>query len=368
MQRRTVSPEPITGSESTADLIRNAYSAFVGRDVREALRLMKRSVDDDYFVFLTLSGAMTPAGLHHSCIIPLIEKGLVHCLTTTGANVYHDLHRSIGYTVDEISPSSSDIKYRQEETVRIYNLGITTEILCETDKFLGSILRGEAFQRPMATPELHYEVGRVLAEHEERAGVERPSLLSTCFRHGVPIFCGAPQDGSLYLESVQLALLEKSRFEVDTRRDVLLMAAIQWITQREGQTAIWVLGGGVPKNYTLQGEPTMSQVLGIPARGFDLDVQICVDVSDNGALSPCTAGEGHTWGKTTAECVESQSVYLRSDVTIALPLLTHALLGEISEPRPQKRLYDRLPEAERLIREEFKRIFSQPDPPLYTGY
>ena len=368
MKRKTVSPEPITGQESTGDLLRDKFPAYVGRNVREAFRLMRQAIEEDYFVFTTLSGAMTPAGMHHSCLRPLIERGYINSLTTTGANIYHDVHRSIGFEVEEIDPHSSDLEYREDETVRIYDLGLTHNMLCETDKFLGRVLKTAPFQRKMTPPEFHYELGRAVAEHEENLGIEKPSLVSTCYRHGVPIFCGAPQDSSWFLEALQLSLLnEDFRFEIDVRRDVLQMAAVQWLMQHEGQTAVWILGGGVPKNYTLQGEPTLSQVFGMDARGFDLDVQICVDVADNGALSPCNAGEGHTWGKTSAECVTTRSVYLRTDVTVILPILTHALVSEV-EARPSKRLYDRLPEAEDFIKKEFKRIFSDPNRPIYSGY
>jgi deoxyhypusine synthase len=124
------------------------------------------------------------------------------------------------------------------------------------------------------------------------------------------------------------------------------MAALQHRARKKGGNAsIWIFGGGVPKNYTLQGEPLLSQILGVDARGFDVDVQICVDVADNGALSSCSAGEGHTWGKTSIECVESRSVYLRTDVTVALPVLTSALLSDKTLRRKPKRLYDALPDA-----------------------
>jgi len=368
MKRRNVSPEAITGKETSGDLLREKFPAYVGRNVREAFRLMKQAIEEDYFIFLTLSGAMTPAGMHHSCLQPLIENGFINCITTTGANIYHDVHRSIGFEVEEINPHHSDLDYRNEETVRIYDLGLTHEMLCETDKFLGRVLKTPAFQKSMTTPEFHSELGRAVAEHEEKSGISKPSLVSTCHRHGVPIFCGAPQDSSWFLEALQLSMLhEDFLFEVDVRRDVLQMAALQWLTQHQGKTAVWILGGGVPKNYTLQGEPTLSQVFGMDARGFDLDVQICVDVADNGALSPCNAGEGHTWGKTSADCVTTRSVYLRSDVTVILPILTHALMSELS-PRPAKRLVDKLPEAEDFIKKEFKKIFSDPNKAIYSGY
>jgi deoxyhypusine synthase len=153
------------------------------------------------------------------------------------------------------------------------------------------------------------------------------------------------------------------RFRLDVARDVYSMAALQhWSrTQRDAaakdqrggavagkprwQVSVWIFGGGVPKNYTLQGEPLLSQILGVEARGFDIDVQVCVDVPDNGALSSCSAGEGHTWGKTSVECVETRSVYCRTDVTIALPILTQALLSDGKLRRAPMRLYDKLPAA-----------------------
>src|SRR5204863_9017145 len=130
------------------------------------------------------------------------------------------------------------------------------------------------------------------------------------------------------------------RFRLDVPRDVYSMAALQNLARkRRGQASVWILGGGVPKNYTLQGEPLLSQILGVDARGFDIDVQVCVDVADNGALSSCSADEGHTWGKTSAECVESRSVYLRTDVTVAVPVLTSALLSDPGLRREPKRMY-----------------------------
>jgi deoxyhypusine synthase len=104
--------------------------------------------------------------------------------------------------------------------------------------------------------------------------------------------------------------------------------------------AVWILGGGVPKNYTLQGEPLLDQILAVPTHGFDIDVQFCVDPVDNGALSSCPAGEGHTWGKVSAESVASGSVYVHADVTAVFPWLTYALLSDPKMKRAPRRLYD----------------------------
>jgi deoxyhypusine synthase len=164
----------------------------------------------------------------------------------------------------------------------------------------------------------------------------------------VPIFVGAPQDGSIFLNIVKLRRLLGAEFklEIDINEDVYAMAAVQhWCRHHYSERmAIWILGGGVPKNYTLQGEPLLDQILGVPTHGFDFDVQFCVDPVDNGALSSCPAGEGHTWGKVSAECVESSSVYVHADVTAVVPWLVHALFSSGAR-RPLRRSYDRLAEA-----------------------
>lgn len=343
---REVRPKAITGEETTEELLASAFPAYVGRQVREAARLMRQSVDGGHTVFTTMSGAMTPAGLHRSTIVPLIERGVIDVLTTTGANLYHDAHRVIGRRLREIAPDAGDRALREARIIRIYDIAFEEEVLLETDQLFGYFLAQPEFQRSMTTAELHYLLGQRLHEIEKRLGVDQHSLLATAYEYGVPIFVGAPQDGSIFLNAVKLRAIlgDRFRFQLDVNRDVYQMSALQWMAQNEGETAVWILGGGVPKNYTLQGEPTLGQILELEARGFDIDLQFCVDPVDNGALSSCPAGEGHTWGKVSAECVEHSSVYVHTDVTAVFPFLVHALF-QSGRRRAPKRLYDRLNEA-----------------------
>ena len=341
-----VAPTSITGHERPEELLEQAFPAFVGRHLRTAWQLMRACARGNHGVFLTLSGAMTPAGLHASCLVPLVQGGFVDCLTTTGANLYHDAHRVIGHALKEIDPAAGDLALREERIIRIYDLGFDEDVLLDTDALFCRLLLEPELQRSMTTPELHWQLGKRLCELEQQLGATQPCLLSACYQADVPIFVGAPQDGSIFLNAVKLRALLGSefRFDLDTQQDVYDMAALQWLVQGEIETAIWILGGGVPKNYTLQGEPLLGQILGLDARGFDVDLQICVEVADNGALSSCPAGEGHTWGKVSAECATASSTYVRSDVTVVLPFLVHALLSS-TPPREPKRLYQRLREA-----------------------
>lgn len=358
-QAKSVDPRPITGRQSARDLLRSAFPAFVGRQERTAFELMCRSIAEDCTVFLTLSGAMTPAGLHQSCLIPLIERGVVGCLSTTGANLYHDAHRIIGHAIREVNPNAGDLQLRLARIIRIYDLGFWEEALLDTDRLFSAIIQKPDFQRRMTTPEFHDLLGRELHAMEKALKADRPSLLATCYEHGVPIFVGAVQDGSIFLNVVKLKALlgDAFKFELDVAADVFAMAAAQYYARYHAKKplAIWILGGGVPKNYTLQGEPLLDQILNIPTEGFDIDIQFCVDPVDNGALSSCPAGEGHTWGKVSAECVEQSSVYVHADVTAVFPWLTHALLEDPKVKRPPLRLMDKLDEAVSFLSAEVRR-------------
>ncbi|GAC1547173.1 MAG: deoxyhypusine synthase [Myxococcales bacterium] len=365
---RRVDPRPITGKESARELLGHAFSAYVGRQERTAFELMRRSIEEDASIFLTLSGAMTPAGLHQSCIIPLIERGILSVLTTTGANLYHDAHRIIGHAIREVNPNAGDLALRLARVIRIYDLGFWEEALLDTDRLFSALMQGPDYQRRMTTPEFHALLGRDIGAMEKALGIgvrgakgalAQPSLLSTCHRFGVPIFVGAVQDGSIFLNAVKLRRLfpETFRFEIDINEDVFAMAAIQhWARHHDSKRlAIWILGGGVPKNYTLQGEPLLDQILMVPTTGFDIDVQFCVDPVDNGALSSCPAGEGHTWGKVSVEAVEQGSVYVHTDVTAVFPWLTHALLEDPKMKRKPKRLLSALPDAVAMLQRDVEK-------------
>lgn len=332
-QRRPQGPllqsKAITGRETTAELLAGAYLAFGGREVRQACELLRRAIVENHVIAVTLSGAMTPADLARSCLNPLIERGVIDILCTTGANLYHDAHRSLGFALKEGTPHVDDRKLRADRVIRIYDIFFHEDVLLATDQYFSRIVQAGEFQRPMTTPEFHYLLGKYMLETENRLGLaENRSLLSTCYLHQVPIFCGAPQDGSIFLNVVKLhkVLGEQFRFRLEAEEDVYEYAAYQyWAKSHDpGRMTALILGGGVPKNYTLQGEPLLSQIFGIETAGYDIDIQISDANVHTGGLSGCPASEGHTWGKTSAECVLN-SVYCHGDVTQIFPLLVHAV-------------------------------------------
>ena len=185
---RDVTPRAITGKERPTPILMRALPGLRRAAGAHGLRAdAAQRRREDCAIFLTFSGAMTPAGLHQSCLIPLIERGLVDCITTTGANLYHDAHRIIGHRIREIDPNAGDLQYRLARIIRIYDLGFWEETLLETDRLFSALLREPEFQKKMTTPELHYLLGKHLARDREgarREGARRSS--STAYRYGVP--------------------------------------------------------------------------------------------------------------------------------------------------------------------------------------
>jgi len=345
-----IAASPITGNEKTRELFEKAFPAFVGRQVRNGYQVIERMVKEDCAIVLSLSGAMTPADLGSSCVVPLMKAGFVDVLTTTGANLYHDAHRLIGKELYSVDPSYSDCDYRKANVIRVYDVGFEEDVLLDTDKLFTFLLSQPPYQRAMTTPEFHYQLGMDLAKiAEQRLGdaSKSNSLLVQAALNKVPVFCGAPQDGSIFLNAVKLARMAalgetEFKFSLDLARDVYEFAALHYYAKNYAtkKLAVIVVGGGVPKNYSLQPEPTLSQILFVETNGYDYDVQICDTNVDNGALSSCTAGEGHTWGKTSAECVVN-SQYVHCDATAVLPFYVHALLQSGLRKTPRRFLEKR---------------------------
>lgn len=350
-----VAGRAITGRETTEELIENAFHAFVGREVATAYKIIRRMIEEDHTIVLTLSGAMTPAALHTTCLIPLLRVGIVDILTTTGANIYHDLQRAIDGEFFAVDPNVGDLRLRRQGLTRIYDLVFPEDDLYRTDRFVQELIQQKPFQRPMTTPEFHDLLGRYTAAAlKDRFGRDPKtsnSLTVQAHLHRVPIFCGAPQDASIHLNVAYLKrkLGERFKFRIDIETDIHEFGAYHWLAKNRWskKLSIIILGGGVPKNYSLQPEPYLSQICGLDTEGYDCDVQICDAHVQNGGLSSCTAGEAHTWGKVSAE-FHKNSQYVFAEVTSVFPFIVHALLQAGLKKSP-RRLLDHRDEALRLL-------------------
>jgi deoxyhypusine synthase len=352
---RPIRPKPITPQTSISELVDDAYIAYNGGRLREACQLFTRKMlEPDVVVGLSLTGALTPAGLGMSCLIPLIERGFVDWIVSTGANLYHDTHFALGMKMHRGSAQVDDVELRDAGIVRIYDIFFDYEVLLSTDRFYRQVLASPEFQRPMSSAEFHYLLGKYVNARAEALGGPNPSLMAACYRHGVPIYTSSPGDSSIGMNVAAVAL-DGATMQHDVSADVNETAAIVLQAKRSGgKHAVFILGGGSPKNFLLQTEPQIQEVLGIDEKGHDYYLQITDARPDTGGLSGATPAEAVSWGKVDPDRLPD-AVVCYCDTSIALPILTAYALAN-REPRPLRRLYDRRHEMMQLLKQEYAKV------------
>ena len=296
---------------------------------------------------------MTPAGLGMAAIIPLMEQGFVDWIVSTGANLYHDTHFGLGLSMHRGNPQESDITLREDGVVRIYDVFFDYDVLLSTDAFFRAVIQGPEFQRSMSSAEFHWLCGKYVRERERALGLERKSLLGAAYDLGVPIYTSSPGDSSIGMNVAALAL-DGNACVIDPNRDVNETAAIVLGAKRGGgRSAVLICGGGSPKNFMLQTEPQIQEVLGIDERGHDYFLQITDARPDTGGLSGATPAEAVSWGKIDPDRLPDAVVcYL--DSTVALPLLTAYAL-ERHPSRRVRRLYDQRDALMGSLLKEYRR-------------
>jgi deoxyhypusine synthase len=333
-----IEPLRVTKDVTAADLIDGAFQAYNAGRLREGCRLFtERMLHDDVTVGVSLTGALTPAGLGMSSLIPLIEAGFIDWIVTTGANLYHDAHFGLGLKMHQGNPFVSDIVLREEEVVRIYDVFFDYSVLLDTDAFFRKIIRGDEFQRTMSTAEFHHLCGRFVAERQKLLGQSNKSLLATCFEYDVPVYTSSPGDSSIGM-NVAAAALQGNALRFDVNADVNETAAIVLHAKRSGgHSAVLIFGGGSPKNFMLQTEPQIQEVMGIEEKGHDYFLQFTDARPDTGGLSGATPAEAVSWGKVDPDRLPD-AVVCYTDATIAMPLLSAYTLSRHA-PREPKRLF-----------------------------
>src|SRR5690349_22414337 len=397
LRGKRIDPAPIEKNVAVADLIDEAFLAYNAARLREACHLFtQKMLEPEVTIGVSLTGALTPAGLGISALIPLIKAGFVDWIISTGANLYHDTHFGIGLAMHLGNAQTSDVVLREEEVVRIYDIFFDYSVLLDTDAFFRKIIEGPEFQRPMSTAEFHYLCGRYVHEREQKLGIKDKSLLAVAYEYGVPIYTSSPGDSSIGM-NVAAKALQGNKLAFDPSLDVNETAAIVLAAkrglirdgashaknsgrivsasargarmkgvgkmpatrrqdagaQKKGKSAILILGGGSPKNFALQTEPQIQEVLGIDERGHDYFLQVTDARPDTGGLSGATPGEAVSWGKVDPDRLPDAVVcYL--DSTVALPILTAYALAK-HKPRPPRRLYERREEFMDLLLKEYNK-------------
>ena len=361
---KKIAPAPMPREINVVELVDHYFSAYNSARLREICHLLSQEVlKEGVTVGVSLSGALTPAGFGVSILAPLIRHGFIDYLISTGANLYHDMHYGLGFELYSGNPFVDDVKLRQEGTIRIYDIVFGYDVLLETDAFIRKVLQAEPFQKRMGTAEFHYLLGKYVREVEKQVGVQHSCLLATAYECGVPIYTSSPGDSSIGMNVAALSL-EGSQLIIDPSIDVNETAAIAYcgresgIPDVEGKSAAVIIGGGSPKNFLLQTQPQLHEVLGLEERGHDFFVQITDARPDTGGLSGATPSEAVSWGKIDPEELPS-TIVCYTDSTIALPIIT-AYVTNQCQPRQLKRLYDKRPEMLEKLRTDYLAAKSQP--------
>ena len=346
---KRILPEQISKATDVVKLIDN-MDAYNGGRLRAACHLLRdRYSQEDVTVGLSLAGALTPAGLGPSAIVPLMNHGFVDWVTATGANMYHDMHYAFNLPMFRGSHTVDDADLREKGVTRIYDILFDYEdVLMETDRRLREMLIRPEFQKEMGTREFYHHLGKILNELEEKNKLGEVSILAAAYRNGIPVFTSSPGDSTIGMNVAGLELLAEAsglqdlfKLKINPSIDVNDSTAIILNAKNyeNGKTGVILIGGGSPKNFTLQTEPQIQEILMIPEAGQDYDINVTDARPDTGGLSGAPPSEAASWGKIDpTKLEETVTAYL--DVTVALPIMAAYVL-QTTRPKKQKRLYDR---------------------------
>ena len=353
------------GSADIRRLIEDGFQAFNAARLGEACRIYSDKMllpEHDTTIGLTVAGALTPAGLG-GCIVELMERGLIDFVISTGANLYHDLHYALNFTLHRGSPFVNDVELYEEGVIRIYDVLFPATVLLETDQYIRDFLVRWGANGPVSTAELHYALGQDLLKRQP--GCQEHSVVAAAAAYGVPIYTSSPGDSSIGMNVAFHELMNDSRLMVDPNKDVNEVCAFILAGKKNGCV---ILGGGSPKNFYLQGQPTLWEVYGIPKGGNDFFIQITTDSVVWGGLSGATPAEAVSWGKVNPG-VLPDTVVAYCDSTIAFPLFCEYAVGAEHNRRPRKALVhkrDELVAALKREAREAKRDHPQPADPVAT--
>src|SRR5713226_1078870 len=340
ISHKRIDPPALDAHTSLPRLIEEAFLSYNAGRLREACRLFTtKMLAADVTIGMSISGALTPAGLGCSCLIPLIKAGFVDWIVSTGANLYHDMHFALNLPVHSGSFKFDDTDLRDNDLVRVYDVLIPySDGLMATDDLLRELLIQPEFQREMGTAELHYMLGKYCAAWEHKNKLKDVSVLAAAYRAGVPCYTSSPGDSTIGM-NVAGVELRGNKLRLNPSIDVNETTAIVLAAKRSGgRSGVVLWGGGSPKNFMLQTEPQIQEVLRIKESGQDFFLQVTDARPDTGGLSGATPGEAVSWGKVDPTKLPD-AVVCYTDTTIAMPILTHYALAK-HKPRKLRRLYD----------------------------
>jgi len=336
--QRPLEPRAIEKGMTVDEVVEGALFSFNAGTFRKACELFVNKIArKNVRIGISLSGALVPAGIGRSCLIPLIKAGLVDWIVSTGANLYHDLHSVLGYEFCQGHAAVDDEKLREQGIIRIYDIFLDYKALLDTDHFVREVLKQNRDKLPVpcSSADIHALLGKEIIKmgsvHKDQ------SLLAVAYESGVPLHTSSPADSSIGMNLAALSL-EDSPIYLDTHKDINEVTSYVYdIKQRKGKSAVLLLGGGSPKNFVLQTEPHIQEVLGLPEAGHDFFIQFTDARPDTGGLSGATPSEAVSWGKIDPAAL-SKTIVSYGDCSMMLPFFTSYVLNK-TKPRSLTKLY-----------------------------
>jgi len=355
--------KPVTECKDLSEVFEAALPAFGGAYLKRVYEAMKAVIEKRIPLVVTCAGPITVSDQHRAWLIPLLKAANTAYITVTDAICYHDGHDCLRKTeerpIREVALFGDDAELRENGVIRVADTGFAEQILFDQDAVATQILQKPEFQKRMTTTERNYLLGKEFGVREKALGV-KPGLLSTCAEMELPVFIGAPADGSIFLNSVKLWALArmgkiKYGFDYDLHEDVFESCAYHYwglFNSEAKSIAVLILGGGVPKNYSLQPEPALSQIFFLKnIRGYDYDAQIVSSPVTDGSLSSCEPAEAVSWGKVNPDTYTTQTVSMQGDYSSYMPFVVRALVGKdlLHTPPEPLRLYGKRAELKEKL-------------------
>jgi deoxyhypusine synthase len=284
--------------------------SFTSRDTAAATDLLEMMISDQNCTnILTLAGSTSAAGCMQ-IYVEMIRNKMIDVVVATGASIIDmDFFEALGYKHYKGTPFVDDNKLRELYIDRIYDTFIDEEELQNCDMTIKAI--ADSLQpRPYSSQEFIWEMGKWLTEHS----VKKESLIQTAYECNVPVFCPAFTDSSAGFGLVKHQVENpEDHLTIDSVKDFLDLTRIKI---GAGTTGIFMIGGGVPKNFT-QDTVVCAEILGHEVPMHKFAVQITVADSRDGACSSSTLKEASSWGKV--DTTYEQMVF--AEATSVLPLM-----------------------------------------------
>lgn len=290
--------------------------AFSSRDLARAAEIYDRMLrDPDCGILLCMAGSLVSAGLK-KVFADMVRHQMVDAIVSTGANIVdQDFFEALGfrhYMADDLLKTGvKDDELRELGIDRIYDTLIDEEQLRVCDDTVRQIA-DELEPRPYSSREFIQAMGAYLDRQESKPA---DSIVYEAWKAGVPIFCPAFSDCSagFGLMVHQARRGDGPKVSIDSVKDFHELTQVKLNT---GQTGLFMVGGGVPKNFA-QDIVVAADILGADVPMHKYAVQITVADVRDGALSSSTLREATSWGKVDTSF--EQMVY--SEATLAVPLI-----------------------------------------------